>query len=79
MNEWDDITDEQVLDWCDSQMTDEQQTELSELLGRNRENQLTTNDAIRLEELMQVYRHGMIRKAEAWKIAVQRGLRPPFS
>lgn len=79
MDKWNHIADEQILDWCDMQMPDEQQVELSDLLGRNRENQLTANDAIRLEELMQVYRHGMARKAEAWKIAVQRGLRPPLS
>jgi hypothetical protein len=33
----------------------------------------------RLDELMQVYRHGWVRKAQALQVAVQRGLRPPLN
>lgn len=79
MNNWDDITDKHVLDWCDRQMPDAEQTELSTLLAKNQENQLTREDALRLEALMQVYRDGLVKKAEAIKVAVERGLRPLLS
>ena len=72
------LPDERVLELCDLQMTPEQQRELSDLLERNRENQLTDQEAIHLDELMQVYRRGLVRKAEALKVAVQRGLRAPL-
>ena len=70
------LSDERVLELCDLQMTDAQQAELSELLARNRENQLSGDDLAHLETLMQIYRQGLVRKAEALKVAVQRGLRP---
>ena len=76
MDKWHDIVDDEVLDWCDKQMSDDEQTELSELLAKSRENQLTTEDALRLEILMNVYRDGLVHKAKAINIAVQRGLRP---
>ena len=33
MDKWHDIADDEVLDWCDKQMSDDEQTELSELLA----------------------------------------------
>lgn len=72
------LSDERVLELCDLQMTPEQQEELSDLLARNREGQLQGNDYAHLESLMQLYRRGLVRKAEAMKVAVQRGLRPPL-
>lgn len=33
----------------------------------------------RLDELMHLYRRGLVRKAQALKVAVERGLRPPLS
>jgi hypothetical protein len=70
------LTDIQLLEVCNLQMPDNEQSELSDLLAQNRESQLTPNGLERLQELMQIYRHGLVRKAEAMKIAVQRGLRP---
>lgn len=75
----DSLPDERVLELCDMEMPDKQQRELSELLARNREKPLTGKEAANLEELMQIYRRGLIRKAEAMKVAVQRGLRPPLN
>jgi hypothetical protein len=34
---------------------------------------------MRLEDLLQIYRRGMVRKAQAHKVAVERGLQPPRS
>ena len=69
------LTNIQLFELCNLQMSDDAQSELSALLTQNRENQLTPNDLERLEELMQVYRRGLVRKAEAMKIASQRGLK----
>jgi hypothetical protein len=71
----DSLSDEEILGLCDLQMTDEDQAELSRLLARNREGQLGDTDRTRLDALMQMYRRGLVRKAQAWKVAVDRGLR----
>jgi hypothetical protein len=68
-----------VLALCDMQMEPEQQEALSDLLVRNREGQLDDEDANQLNELMQVYRDGLVRKARALKVAVERGLRPALN
>jgi hypothetical protein len=60
---------------CDGQLTDQDQEELSSLLARNREGQLDDTDRIRLDALMQMYRRGLVRKAQAWRVSVARGLR----
>jgi hypothetical protein len=71
----DSLSDEEILGLCDLQMAGEDQNELSDLLARNREGQLNNTDHARLDALMQVYRRGLVRKAQAWKVAVARGLR----
>src|SRR5262249_21336487 len=60
-----DLSDEQILALCDRQMDAGQQEELSDLLGRNREGLLGGAERDRLDELMRVYRRGLIRKAQA--------------
>lgn len=70
------LPDHEVLELCDSQMPPDQQEELSDLLEGNREGTLKDSERVRLEELMQVYRRGLIRKAQALQVAVSRGLRP---
>ncbi len=73
------LADEQVLALCDLQMQAEQQEIFSDLLARNREGQIDRAEACQLDELMQVYRHGLIRKAKALKVAVERGLKPALT
>ena len=73
------LPDDQVLALCDTQMDAEQQEELGDLLTRNREGLLSSTERTRLDELMQTYRHGLVRKAQALKVAVERGLRPPLN
>lgn len=70
------LPDGELLALCDSQLPAEQQEELSELLRRNREGEATDGERDRLEVLMRDYRLGMVRKAQALKTAVARGLRP---
>jgi hypothetical protein len=70
------LPDEELLAVCDGQMEAGQQEELGELLARNREGLLQGDERTRLEELMSIYRHGLVRKAQALRTAVERGLRP---
>ena len=72
------LSDEDVLALCDSLMPVGEQDQLSDLLEAQGEGVLSAADRSRLDELMGNYRRGMIRKAEALRIAVSRGLRPPL-
>jgi hypothetical protein len=73
------LSDPQVSALCDSEMSSEQQLRLSELLEHNRESTLTQLQREELDQLMQIYRLGLVRKAQALKVAVDRGLRPALS
>jgi hypothetical protein len=73
------LPDDWVLALCDMQMEPEQQEALSNFLDRNREGQLNDGEGNQLDELMQVYRSGLVRKARALKVAVDRGLKPALN
>jgi hypothetical protein len=73
------LPDEELLAVCDGESHPAQQEELSELLERNREGTLLGPERERLDELMRGYRAGLVRKAQALKVAVSRGLRPRLS
>lgn len=73
------LSDADILGLCDLQMTDAEQEELRLLLARNREAQLDETACHRLDDLMTIYRRGLVRKAQAWKEAVARGLKAPLS
>jgi len=51
---------------------------LSELLGKQREGELTESERSELLALMQVYNQFWIRQSEALAEAVRRGLRRPL-
>jgi len=70
------LPDEELLAITDSQLTPDQEDELSDLLEGNKEGTLAPAERDRLEKLMRLYRTGLVRKAQALKIAVSRGLRP---
>ncbi|UBF24529.1 hypothetical protein K9N68_22950 [Kovacikia minuta CCNUW1] len=70
------MPDDQVLALCDLQMQPEQQEAFSHLLFCNQEGELNPAETQQLDELMQVYRRGLVQKAKALKVAVERGLRP---
>lgn len=67
-----DLPDAEVLELSQSQMSDVDQSALSELLSRQPE--LAEPERNRLEELLAVYRRGLVLKARAVKEAVARGL-----
>lgn len=73
------LPDEQVLAMCDLQMESTQQEIFSDLLARQREGQLNDQEVNQLNELMQFYRRGLILKAKALKVAVERGLKAPLN
>jgi hypothetical protein len=73
------LPDEQILVLCDLQMQPRQQDQLSDLLARNQEGTLTEPEVTQLDELMQIYRRGLVKKARALKVAVERGLKPALS
>jgi hypothetical protein len=72
------LPDEDVAALAAMTLDDDLQEELSELLSRNRGGQLDDEARRRLDELMRVYEHGLLRKAQALREAVRRGLREPL-
>ncbi|HEY1389707.1 MAG TPA: hypothetical protein VGF38_14285 [Ktedonobacterales bacterium] len=73
------LSDDQVLALADREMGKSEQRELSALLARQREGTLDEAARLRLDELMTSYRRGMVEKARALKVAVERGLRPSLN
>jgi hypothetical protein len=73
------LPDEQVVLLGALEMDKADQAKLSDLLARQREGSLADADRSALDALMGTYRRGLVRKAQALKVAVDRGLRPPLS
>lgn len=73
-----DLSDEEVLALTELQMKPVQDHRLSELLDRQQAGQLTEEERAELLSLMQIYQEGLLRKAQALREAVQRGLREPL-
>ncbi len=73
------LSNQQILALCDAQLSQTEQQMLSALLYQQREHTLDPNQKQQLQSLLQTYRHAMLRKAEALKVAVERGLRPALS
>ena len=69
------LPDNELLVRCDLALAADLQEELSGLLSDAREDTLDAAGRARLDELMSIYRHGMVEKARAWREAVARGLR----
>jgi hypothetical protein len=73
------LADEQVLALRDLQFAEDQQAELSALLQQQSEGTLSTSDRERLDMLMDLYQRGLVQKARALAVAVDRGLQPPLA
>lgn len=73
------LSNEQILKLTAEQLPQPLQNELSDLLAKNREGRLQKNEHARLGDLMTLYRQGMVRKAEALHVAVERKLIAPLS
>ena len=72
------LSDEDVLALSKAQMRPAQGRRLSELLEKQREDELTKRERPELLALMQVYNQLWIRQSEALAEAVRRGLRRPL-
>src|SRR5438067_34166 len=72
------LSDDEMLALSELRLTDEQDSSLSELLERNREGALDTGGQRELDEMMRLYEHGLLRKSQALRVAVERGLREPL-
>jgi predicted DNA-binding protein len=73
------LSDTDVLAVADSQMDLAQEVRFRELLEKQQAGHLTQEDRAALLALMQIYQEGLLRKAQAFHEAVQRGLRPPLA
>jgi hypothetical protein len=73
------LSDEQVLALCELQLPPEQDQRLSELLDRQQAGLMSEVERPELSGLMQTYQLKLLRKAQALREAVQRGLLPPLS
>jgi DNA-binding transcriptional ArsR family regulator len=73
-----DLSDAEVLALTELQLTDEQQATLSQLLAQNQEGTLAAEGQKQLDELMRLYEHGLLRKSQALRVAVQRELIAPL-
>jgi hypothetical protein len=69
------LSDAEILAISEDQLDYELQSELSLLLESSREGALNQAEQNRLNEIMRLYRRGLVRKAQAWEIAVRRGLK----
>ncbi len=72
------LSDEEVLGLTELRLADEQQAALDDLLARNREGALDAEGQKQLDELMRLYEHGLLRKSQALRVAVQRELIEPL-
>jgi len=72
------LPDDQVLALANREMNNSEQRELSALLSSQREGTLDEAARRQLDKLMASYRRGMVEKAQALKVAVERGLRSPL-
>jgi hypothetical protein len=73
-----DRSDEEVLAAADAEMNPDADHRLSELLNEQQARTLTDLERSELNGLMEMYRHGLLRKAQALREAVHRGLREPL-
>jgi hypothetical protein len=71
-------SDAEVLALAEAQMDPSQDRRLSDLLARQQAGRLAAGERAALLGLLQVYQDGLLRKAQALRQAVQRGLRPPL-
>jgi hypothetical protein len=72
-------SDEAVLAAVDAGLAPEEDRRLSELLDRQQGGRLSGGEHAELTALMQAYSQGLVRKAQALREAVRRGLREPLA
>ena len=72
------LSDEDVLALADLRMSEEENRRASELLDLNREGRLDPSQRAELDQLMDLYNQGMLKKALGLAEAARRKLRPPL-
>jgi hypothetical protein len=72
------LSDAEVLALTELQLTNQQQASLDNLLLQNREGTLDVEGQRQLDGLMRLYEHGLLRKSQALRVAVQRELIAPL-
>ena len=72
------LDDAQLLSLTQANLSQEQQERLADLLAEQREGELSDAQCRELDWLMLTYRRGLVRKAQALKLAVERGLHSPL-
>jgi pyruvate-formate lyase len=73
------LPDEEVLKLTQLEMSPAEDRRLSRLLDRQQAGKLSVKERAELFTLMQIYRTGLLRKAQALAEAVRRGLREPLT
>ena len=73
------MSDSEILDLTKLQISDDEQEKLSELLFKNREIGLNKEETQQLDILIEISERNMLKKSEALRIAVERGLIKPLS
>lgn len=68
------LPDDEVLALCYFEMNRSQKQELRSLLYAHRSRELSAEESRRMDDLLRLYRRGVIRKAQALDIASARGL-----
>ena len=72
------LSNGEILALSEMQMKPKQSRRMSILLERQQDDVLTPAGRLELAALLQVYQEGLLRKAQALREAVQRGLRGPL-
>ena len=73
-----DWSDDDVLAAADVGLPVAEDRRLSELLDRQQAGLLADSERAELKALMEMYQEGLLRKAQALREAVRRGLREPL-
>jgi hypothetical protein len=68
------LADNEVLLLCQYELDQTHKNELRQLLYIHQERKLNFTEQLRLDELLQIYRKGIIRKSRAIQVACARGL-----
>lgn len=73
------LSDAEVIALAELKMPPKQQKILHKLLEKNGEGELTNTEKIQLDSMMEDYEIALLRKAQAMRVAVERGLMKPLS
>lgn len=75
----DELSDDEIMALTKIRVSPEDQERLSELLFKNRETELNEKEQRELDLMIEISERNMLKKSEALRIAVKRGLIKPLS